>query len=181
MQLHAVDTEGAPSNPRSSVKPGRLLDLSGAQDLKQRRVHDQGLRLAHEFRNHHTPQRFQEAPKPAHPPVEGGRVKTHNPGEQVREEPLGIPEERALALNAAQLLEERQGQDLGVREPLYGLLALGLRVERGVGVVGEAEKHGHGVFRSGEPFGMVKAGHLSLLVVGSRMALVVPSIHATDI
>jgi hypothetical protein len=113
--------------------------------------------------------------------VEGGRVKTHDPGEQVREESLGVPEERALALDAPELLEEeRQGQDLRVRESLYGFVALGLRVEMGVGVVGEAEKHGYyGVFRSREPFGMVKAGHLLLLVVGSRMALVVPSIHAT--
>jgi hypothetical protein len=149
------------------------------QDLEQGRVHDRRLRLTHKLRQNHTPQRLKEAPEPPHPAVERGRVKTHDPGEQVREEPLGIPEERALALDAPELLEERQGQDLGVRESLYGFVALGLRVEMGVGVVGEAEKHGHGVFRSGEPFGMVKAGHLVLLVVGSRMALVVPSIHAT--
>lgn len=108
-------------------------------------------------------------------------MKTHDPGEQVREEPLGVPEERSLALDAPELLEERQGQDLGVREPLYGLVAVGPGVEMSIGVVDETEEDGEGVFRSGESFGMVDAGHLSLLVVGSRMALVVPSIHATDI
>jgi hypothetical protein len=108
-------------------------------------------------------------------------VKTHDPGEQVREEPLGVPEERSLALDAPELLEERQGQDLGVRESLYGLVPVGLRVEIGVGVVDESEKHGEGDFRLGECFGMVEAGHLLLLVVGSRIALVVPTIHATGI
>jgi hypothetical protein len=108
-------------------------------------------------------------------------VKPHDPGEQLREESLGVPEERALALDAPELLEEHQGRDLGVREPLYGLVAVGLGVEEGVGVIDQAEKHGEGVFRWDESFGMVEAGHLSLLVVGSRMALVVPSIHATGI
>jgi len=78
----------------------------------------------------------------------------------VREEALGVPEEPALALDAPRLLQERQGQDLGIREALYGLVA----------VVDQAEKHDRGVFRSGERLGMVEAGHLSLLVVGSRMA-----------
>jgi hypothetical protein len=108
-------------------------------------------------------------------------VKSHHAGEQLREESLGVPEERALALDAPELLEERQGQDLGVREPLYGLVALRLWVEMSIGVVDETEEDGEGIFRSGESFGIVEAGHLSLLVVGSRMALVVPPIHATDI
>jgi hypothetical protein len=38
-------------------------------------------------------------------------VKSHHAGEQLREESLGVPEERALALDAPELLEERQGQD----------------------------------------------------------------------
>jgi hypothetical protein len=122
--LHPVDGKRSPPNPRRSREALRLGNLSGVQDLKQRRVHDQGPRLTHEFCQNHTPQRLQEAPKPPQAAVEGRGVKTYDPGEQVREETLGVPEERALALHAAQLLEERQGQDLGVRESLYGFVAL---------------------------------------------------------
>jgi len=113
--------------------------------------------------------------------MERGRVKAYDPGKEVREKPFGVSQKRALGLDAAQLLEERQGQDFGVREPLYGLVASASRVEESVSIIGEAEKHGHGLFRLGEAWGRVRTGHLSLLVVGSRMALVVPSIHATDI
>jgi len=93
-------------------------------------------------------------------------MKPNHAREQVREETLGISEERALALDAPELLEERQGQDLGVREPLYGLVAVGLGVEMSVGVVDETEEDGEGVFRSGEAWGMVGLGHLSLLGEG---------------
>ncbi len=65
-------------------------------------------------------------------------------------------EKRTLALRDApelpELLEERQGQDLGVREPLYGLVAVGLLVEMSIGVVDETEEDGEGVFRSSESF-----------------------------
>jgi hypothetical protein len=38
--------------------------------------------------------------------MEGGRVKTHHSGEQVREEAGSLAQERALALDAPQLLKE---------------------------------------------------------------------------
>jgi hypothetical protein len=101
--------------------------------------------------------------------MERGRVKAYDPGKEVREKPFGVSQERALGLDAAQLLEERQGQNFGVREPLYGLVASAPRVEESVSIIGEAEKHGHGLFRLGEAWGRVRTGHLLLLVVGSRM------------
>ena len=81
-------------------------------------------------------------------------MKAYDPGEEVREEPFGVSQERALGLDTAQLLEERQGQDFGVREPLYGLVTSASGVEESVGIVGEAEKHGHGLFRLGEACGV---------------------------
>jgi len=67
------------------------------------------------------------------------------------EEPLAIAQERAFALHAPQLLQESEGDDLGVREALYCLVALSAaRVEEAVGVVYEAEKHAHSLFQVGE-------------------------------
>ena len=106
-------------------------------------------------------------------------METHDAGKQMREEPLAVPEEGTLALHAAKLLQKRLGQDLRIRELLEGLLARSPRVEKPVGLIGEAEKHDHGVFRSGEAWGRVSEGHLLLLVEGSRMAPFVPSLHAT--
>ena len=40
------------------------------------------------------------------------------PREQVREEPSHVPQEVSLAPHAAQLLEERERQDLQSQEPL---------------------------------------------------------------
>jgi hypothetical protein len=74
-------------------------------------------------------------------------VKPHNSRKQVREEPLGIAQKRALALGAPQLLEERERDDLRVREALYGFVASSaVGVEIGVGVVDEAEEDGQGLF-----------------------------------
>jgi len=95
-----------------------------------------------------------------------GRIKPHHPREQVRKEPLGVAQEGALALHAAQLLEERERDDLRVREPLERLVTLPVRVEMGVGVVDEAEEDGESLFREGEAWGMVGLGHLSLLGEG---------------
>ena len=39
-------------------------------------------------------------------------MKTHHPGEQVREEPGSLAQERALALDTPQLLKEGEGYDL---------------------------------------------------------------------
>ena len=72
------------------------------------------------------------------------------PREQLTEEALGIPQERAFALHAPQLLQEGEGDDLGVRKPLYGLVASSAAgVEEAVGVVYEAEKHCQSLFQVG--------------------------------
>ncbi|MDP9425496.1 MAG: hypothetical protein M3P37_05520 [Actinomycetota bacterium] len=111
--------------------------------------------------------------------MEGGGGEADHAGEQVREEPLGVAQQRTLALDAAKLLQERQGQDLGVREPLERRVSLPSRVEDAVGVVYEAEERDRGVFRSGEAWGKVGSGHFLLLVEGSRMALFLLPVHAT--
>jgi hypothetical protein len=136
------------------------------QNRKQSRVNEQRLWLADHLGEDLPPEGLQKAPELAHPPMKRGRMKPHHPGEKVREEPLCIPQEGALALDAAQLLEERERDDLGIREALYGLLASGAGVEEGVGIVDEAEEHAQGLFRLGEAWGMVGLGHLSLLGEG---------------
>jgi hypothetical protein len=109
-------------------------------------------------------------------------VQPRYPREQLREEPLGIPQERAFALHAPKLLQEGEGEDLGVRKPLYGLVASSAAgVEEAVGVVYEAEKHCHSLFQVGERVSMLGSGHPRFLSSRVRMALVVPSIHATHI
>ena len=108
----------------------------------------------------------------------GGGVADHA-REEVREETLGVAQERATGLDAPKLLEQGEGQNLGVREPLEGLVASGAGIEEAVGVVGEAEQHGQRLFRAGEAWGKVGVGHLLLLVEGSPMALLLPPIHAT--
>ena len=67
-------------------------------------------------------------------------------------------------------MEERKGEDLGIREPLEGGVAPPSRVEARVGVVDFAEQDGHGLFKEGEPCGMLGVGHLILLWAGSQMA-----------
>jgi hypothetical protein len=77
-------------------------------------------------------------------------MKPHHPGEQVREEPLGVAQERALALHPSKLLEERERDDFRIRQPLEGLVMSGVGVEESVGVVYEAEEDAQGLFRMGE-------------------------------
>src|SRR5215212_6729094 len=93
----------------------------------------------------------------------GGALR---PGEQVRQKPLGVAQKGALGLHAPQLLQEGQGDDLRVREPLEPLVAPPIGVEPRVGIVDEAEENGKGLFRLGEPLGMVGAGHPLLLREG---------------
>jgi hypothetical protein len=57
------------------------------QNRKQSRVDDQGLGLSHQLGQDLFAQGLEVAPELSHPPMEGGRMKTHHPGEQVREEP----------------------------------------------------------------------------------------------
>ena len=93
-------------------------------------------------------------------------MQPHHPREQVREESLGVPQERAFALHAPQLLEEGEGDDLRVRKLLYGFVVSSTGVEMDVSVVYEAEENGEGLFRLGEAWGMVGLGHLLLLGEG---------------
>ena len=93
-------------------------------------------------------------------------MKPHDPREQVGEEPLGIAQKGALGLHASKLLQEGEGYDHRVREPLYGFVAPPFGVEEGVGIVDQAEEDGEGLFRSGEALGMVGSGHLLLLREG---------------
>lgn len=94
------------------------------EDFQQGRVHKQGFRLAYQLGEYLPPQRFQITPELLHAPIEGGRMQPRYSREQVREEPLGIPQERAFALHAPKLLEQGEGDDFGVRKPLYGLVEL---------------------------------------------------------
>jgi hypothetical protein len=106
-------------------------------------------------------------------------MKPRHPREQVSEEPPNIPQERAFAFYAPQLLEERQRQYLRVRKLLEGFVAFAARVEAGVSVVHEAEEHDDRLFNGAQGGGMLASGHPRFLSSGSRMASVVPSIHAT--
>jgi hypothetical protein len=127
-------------------------------------------------------QGLQEASELPHTPVEGGRVQPRYPREQMGEEPLGIPQERAFALHAPKLLQEGEGDDLGVRKSLYGLVASSAaRIEEAVAIIYEAEKHCQSLFQVGERVGMLVLGHPRFLSSRVRMALVVRSIHATHI
>jgi hypothetical protein len=85
----------------------------------------------------------------------------------VREEAFAVAQEGAFALHTPQLLEERQGDDLRVRKPLYGFVASSaVGVEMDVSIVHEAKEDGKGLFRLGEAWGMVDVGHLLLLCEG---------------
>ena len=109
-------------------------------------------------------------------------MKTGHAGEQVREEPLGVAQERAARFDAPQLLEEGQGDDLRVRELLERFVAAPPGVEQRVGVVYEAEECGHGLFQGSERGGMLLLGHPGLLWSGvGRMAFFLLPIHATRI
>ena len=90
----------------------------------------------------------------------------------MREKSLGIAQERALALDAPQLLqEEGERDDLRVRKALYGLVVASFGIENGVSVVDEAEKDGDRFFQADELWGMLLLGHPMLPWTGrSRMA-----------
>src|SRR5215213_228659 len=166
VQLYPVDRKGTPAYPPGPFETRRLGNLARMQDFEQGRVHKQGLRFAHQFGNDLPPEGLQKAPELPHTAVQRGRIKPHHAGEQVRKEPLGVPQEGALALHPPQLLEERECDDLRVGKPLERLVTLPVWVEMGVGVVDEAEEDGEGLFRVGEQWGMVGLGHLSLLGEG---------------
>ncbi len=51
-------------------------------------------------------------------------MEPRHPREEAGEKALGVAQERAFALDAPKLLEEREREDLGVREPLERLVEL---------------------------------------------------------
>lgn len=107
------------------------------------------------------------------------RGEADDPGERVREEPLGVAQEGTLALHAAELQESR-GQEPGAREPFESFAASRAdRIEGAVGVVGEAEEPDHGVFRLSEAWGRARPGHRMHLVVGRMTPVLLLPIHAT--
>src|SRR5918994_75876 len=182
VQLHPVDAETSPPHPRRSRKARALSNLARMDNFQQRRVHKQGLRLAYQPGEDLPPQRLEVAPELLHSPVEGGRVEPYHPRKQMREESLGIPQQRAFAFHAPKLLEQGEGDHFRVREALYGLVASStVRVERGVSVIYEAEEHGQSLFQVNEGGGMLGLGHPRFLSLRVRMAPVVSSIHATHI
>ncbi len=130
MELHTIDAEGTPPYPRASGETRALRNLSGVQNRQQSRVDEQRVRVSDHLGEDVAAQGLQKAPELPQAPMKRGRVHPHHPGEQVREEPLRVSQERAFALHAPQLLEEGQGDDLRVRESLEGFVApsaVGLR------------------------------------------------------
>src|SRR3712207_1091891 len=111
MQLHAIDTETSPPYPRASGETRTLRNLPGVQNRKQSRVDERCLRVPDHLGEYVAAQRLQEAPELPHPSMERGRVQPYYPREKVREEPLSVAQERALALS------ERRART-SVRSPL---------------------------------------------------------------
>src|SRR4051794_12172161 len=107
--------------------------------------------------------------------MQRGRDEADRPGNQVRKEPAHVPQEGALGLYAPKLLEDREGQDLRVREPLEGGVSPPVGVEPIVSVVDEAEEDGYRLFRSSEFLGKVSLSHPVLLWSG--MGRVAPFLH----
>src|SRR5918993_1107989 len=128
-----------------------------------------GTRLVEQMRCSFT-ERIRRTIPTSPPQMQRGGMQPGDPGEQVREEPLGIAQEGPLALYAPKLLEKRQRQDLGVREPLERLVTLPPRVEQRVSVVDEAEQDRDRLFQGGEGGGMLRMGHPRFLSSGIRMA-----------
>jgi len=151
------------------------------EHFQQGRVHKQGFRIAYQLGEDLPPQKFQITPEFPHAPIEGGRMQPRYSRKQVREESLGIPQKRAFTLHTPKLLEEGQSDDLRIREPLYGLVAPRFWVEVGICVIYEAEERAQSLFQVGKRGGMLGPGHPRFLSLRVRMALVVPSIHATHI
>jgi hypothetical protein len=94
------------------------------------------------------------------------RVDAHDPQEQVPEEPFGVAQERALALDASQLPEQSQRNVFLVRDPLESLLASRAGVEVRVCVIYESQEGNDRLFRSSEALSMVPVVHPELLWSG---------------
>ena len=93
-------------------------------------------------------------------------MDAHDSQEQVSEEPFGVAQERALALDASQLPEQRQRNAFLVRDPVERLLASRAGVEVRVCVVYESQEGNDRLVCSGEALGMVPVVHPELLWSG---------------
>ena len=128
-----------------------MRDLARVKDLQQGAIHDQGLRISHQLLGHDgaSSQGFEEPPELAEAAaVERGGMEADHPREEVAEEAGGLAQEGTFGSPPSKLPEERQGEDLRVREPLEGgVAALPLRVERGVGVVDLAKQGDESFFQ----------------------------------
>jgi hypothetical protein len=99
-------------------------------------------------------------------------MKANDPRKQVREEPSDLAQEGTFGFYPSELLEEREGEDFGIRELLEGGVVSSSGVERGVGVVDPAKQYDYRLFQEGEPCSTLGMGHLILLWAGSQMVSV---------
>ena len=113
--------------------------------------------------------------------MQRGGARPRDARKEVDEETLDVAQEGALTLHAPKLLEERQRQDLGVRELLKRLVASPPRVDGGVGVVHEAEQERDRLFQGRRSRSSVWVGHPNPQRKEPRMALFLLPIHATHI
>jgi hypothetical protein len=112
-----------------------LGDLARVKDLQQGGIHDLMVfrdlppKLGHDGAS----EGFEKSPELAYPPVERGRMEADDPRQEMGEQAGGLAQEGAFGFYPSKLLEERQGEDLRVREPLEGgVAAAPARVERDV-------------------------------------------------
>jgi len=103
--------------------------------------------------------------------VERGGIEADNLGEEVAEKAGDLAQEGALALHAPKLLEDGEGDYLGVRELLEGSVEISPRVEDSVGIIDLAEQGGDRFIQEYGFWGMLCLGHAMLLWSGLRMAL----------
>src|SRR5215204_2665182 len=72
IELDPVDAEGPPPYPGGPLEARALRDLTRMQYRKERGVHDQGLRIAHQLGQDGSPQGLQITPQLAYPPMKRG-------------------------------------------------------------------------------------------------------------
>jgi hypothetical protein len=137
VQLDPVDGEGAPPDPsgarrRAPPAPEDCLTWRGWRTASSVESTISASRARRGVpRQDGAPQGLQEAPQPQQSAVQRGGPKPDQAREQASEEFFGVAQEGAARLDAPKLLEEREGEDLRIREALEGLVArrpLGLRL-----------------------------------------------------
>jgi hypothetical protein len=129
--------------------------------IQQGAIHDQGLRISHQFGHDGAPQGFEQSPEAAHAAVKRGGVKADDPREEVGEEAGGLAQEGVFGFHPPKLLED--GEDLRVREPLEGGVEIPARIEDSVGVADLARQGGDRFFQERSLWGTLCLGHPVLL------------------